>query len=953
MKTLLSIIGFQLIMICDVFSQTKLIEKVNKSDDKIIIPYAKYKLSNGLTLILHEDHSDPLIHVDVTYHVGSAREEIKKSGFAHFFEHMMFQGSDNVADEAHFKIVTESGGTLNGSTNRDRTNYYQTVPNNQLESILWLEADRMGFFLDAVTQEKFEIQRSTVKNEKGQNYLNRPYGMWKEKTVAALYPYGHPYSWSTIGYLKDLDRASLNDLKNFFLRWYGPNNAAITIGGDINPKEVIRMVEKYFGSIPPGPEVEKMKLPLPKINSDRYISHLDNNIRFPALMMTYPTVPHMHPDEAVLDCLADILGRGHSSYLFKKFVETKKAIQASASHPAYEHAGEFSLIILPYPGQKLSEFEVEIRNTLDEFETLGVNETNLIKFKADRESDVINGLASVSGKVSQLANYQFMFENPNLINQDLQRYLNISKADVMRVFRKYIKGKASVIMSYLPSNQVLPARKDNFYTQVHSKNDFKRINYDNLIYKKADDNFDRSIQPSAGTRPVLKVPEYWEASFKNGLKIIGTTNNEIPTTSLLLTLNGGHRLDAYDPSKSGLASLTASMLNESTEKYSSEDIQEELRKLGSSIYVSSDDDGTYISINTLNKNIAKTLQLAEEILLHPAFKKKDFDRIYKQQLESIKAGQEDPSNIADEIYFQLIYGENHIYSKPSYGSEETLENIKLDDVINFYNNYYSPNIAELVIVGAISYQNSKDLAKKLNFLHDWENKNVQMPKLPKTTTPEKLKIYFIDKPEAPQSEIRAGYVTDLIFSPTGDYFKSYLMNYTLGGAFNSRINLKLREEKGWTYGARSYFSASDEPGSFSISSGVLAEATDSAIFEIIKEIKNYRERGITNDELQFMKNSIGQREVLDYETPRQKSSFLRQIVHYNLEKSFIDDQSNLIARITKEELSALAKKYLDLNKFYVIIVGDGKRNLSALKKLGYELVELNAKGEQNNYTKRN
>ena len=322
-------------------------------------------------------------------------------------------------------------------------------------------------------------------------------------------------------------------------------------------------------------------------------------------------------------------------------------------------------------------------------------------------------------------------------------------------------------------------------------------------------------------------------------------------------------------------------------------------------------------------------------------------------MESIKAGQEDPSNIADEIYFQLIYGENHIYSKPSYGSEETLENIKLDDVINFYNNYYSPNIAELVIVGAINYQNSKDLVKKLNFLHDWENKNVQMPKLPKTTTPEKLKIYFIDKPEAPQSEIRAGYVTDLIFSPTGDYFKSYLMNYTLGGAFNSRINLKLREEKGWTYGARSYFSASDEPGSFSISSGVLAEATDSAIFEIIKEIKNYRERGITNDELQFMKNSIGQREVLDYETSRQKSSFLRQIVHYNLEKSFIDDQSNLIARITKEELSALAKKYLDLNKFYVIIVGDGKRNLSALKKLGYELVELNAKGKQNNYTKRN
>ncbi len=945
MRNFLLTTVFQIIVISVGYGQTKLIEKINKSDKDIIIPYEKYELSNGLTLILHEDHSDPLIHIDVTYHVGSAREEIKKSGFAHFFEHMMFQGSDNVADDAHFKIVTESGGTLNGSTNRDRTNYYQTVPSNQLESMLWLEADRMGFFLDAVTQEKFEIQRATVKNEKGQNYLNRPYGLWNEKTIAALYPYGHPYSWSTIGYLEDLDRASLSDLKNFFLRWYGPNNASITIGGDINPQEVLAMVEKYFGPIPAGPKVENMKLATAQIKSDRYISHIDNNIRFPAIMMTYPTVPRMHPDEAALDCLADILGIGQSSFLFKKFVETEKAIQASASHPAAEHAGEFSLIVLPYPGQTLAEFEVEIRNTLDEFEAVGVNEIDLIKFKAGRESDVINGLASVSGKVSQLANYQFMFGKPNLIHQDLQRYLDVTAEDVMRVFNKYIKEKSGVIMSYLPSEEVLPAKADNFFNGLDTINSFEEIDYGNLTYQKAKDLFDRSIQPTAGPRPILKVPEYWEASFENGLKIIGTANNEIPTTSLLLTLNGGHRLDAYDPSKSGLASLTAGMLNESTEKYSSEDIQEELRKLGSSIYVSSDDDGTYISINTLNKNIDETLQLAEEILLHPAFKQKDFDRIYKQQLESIKAGQEDPSSIADDIYYQLIYGENHIYSISSNGSEETIANIKLDDVINFYNNYYSPNLSDLVIVGALNNQNLIDLVDKLGFLHDWEDKNVEIPKLPKTSTPEKLKIYFVDKPEAPQSEIRAGYVTDLTYTPTGDYFKSYLMNYTLGGAFNSRINLNLREDKGWTYGARSYFSASDEPGSFSVYSGVLAAATDSAIYEIIQEIEGYREKGITDDELQFMKNSIGQREVLDYETPWQKSSFLRRIIHYDLDKSFIDDQSKLIARITKEELNALAKKYLNLNQFYIVIVGDGVGNLKRLKKLGYELIELDAEGK--------
>jgi zinc protease len=314
-------------------AQTRLIEKVEKTGDEIVIPYEKYQLDNGLTLIIHEDHSDPMVHVDVTYHVGSAREELKKSGFAHFFEHMMFQGSENVADEEHFKIITDAGGTLNGTTNRDRTNYFETVPVNQLETMLWLEADRMGFLLPAVTQQKFEVQRATVKNEKGQNYDNRPYGQTFEIIAAALYPYGHPYSWLTIGKLEDLDRVDVNDLKRFFLRWYGPNNATLTIGGDVKPKEVVKLVEKYFGNIPSGPEVEPMKLDAPVLESDRYVSYIDKNIRFPALVFTYPTVPRFHPDEAALDVLADILGGGRGSYFYKNFVANRKAIQAQASHP--------------------------------------------------------------------------------------------------------------------------------------------------------------------------------------------------------------------------------------------------------------------------------------------------------------------------------------------------------------------------------------------------------------------------------------------------------------------------------------------------------------------------------------------------------------------------------------------------------------------------------------------
>src|SRR5215467_13404287 len=293
-----------------IHGQAKLVEKVAKTGSEIIIPYEKYVLPNGLTLIIHEDHSDPVVHVDVTYHVGSAREEIGKSGFAHFYEHMMFQGSDHVADEQHFKIVTEAGGTLNGSTNRDRTNYYETVPSNQVEKMLWLEADRMGFLLDAVTQQKFEIQRATVKNERGQNYDNRPYGLAQEAIAKNMYPYGHPYSWLTIGYVEDLNSVNVNDLKNFFLRWYGPNNATLTIGGDVKTADIVKWVEKYIGSIPSGPKVVPVKVEPAVLDKDRYVSYVDNYARSSQLRLTYPTVPEYDADAPALACLAQVLGGG-------------------------------------------------------------------------------------------------------------------------------------------------------------------------------------------------------------------------------------------------------------------------------------------------------------------------------------------------------------------------------------------------------------------------------------------------------------------------------------------------------------------------------------------------------------------------------------------------------------------------------------------------------------------
>ncbi len=943
MKNLLLFIA--LLLSIPVWSQTKLIEKVSKTGDEIVIPYEKYELDNGLTLIIHEDHSDPIVHVDVTYHVGSAREELQKSGFAHFFEHMMFQGSENVADEEHFKIVTESGGTLNGSTNRDRTNYYETLPSNQLETALWLESDRMGFFLDAVTQEKFEVQRATVKNEKQQNYDNRPYGRYSELQAAALYPYGHPYSWLTIGKLEDLDRVDVDDLKSFFMRWYGPNNATLTIGGDVNPKEVVKLVEKYFGVIPRGPEVEPLKLEAPVLESDRYVSYVDDKIRFPAVIFAFPGVPQFHPDEAPLDCLAEILGNGKSSYFYKNFVQTQKAINASAFNSCNELAGEFGMFVLPFPGQTLSDFEKEVRNILEEFAENGVKDEDIQKFKANQEASTINSLSSVSGKVSQLAAYETFYGDPDAIKKDLERYLNITKEDVMRVFNKYIKGQPSVVVSVIPNEETAPAQPDNYEIPTEGKSDFPTTDYSGLEYKRPEgDQFDRSQRPALGENPVVKVPEFWQTKFDNGIEVIGTNTDEIPTVTLQLTLNGGHKLEAKDLSKAGLASLTASLMNEATENYTSEEIQEEMRKIGSRISVNGGQTSTTLYISTLVKHLDRSLELAEEILMRPAFNEDDFNRLKKQQLEGIQAQLKNPSAVASQIFQKLLYGKGHVYAVSGSGDEETINNITLDDVKAFYAENYSPSVGELVIVGDIS---EEKILPKLDFLKEWEGKDVEIPELPKKKKADKTKLYLVDKTDAPQSEIRIGYLTDIEYDLTGDYFKAYLMNFPLGGAFNSRINLNLREDKGWTYGARSGF-AYDDPGdpiAYVASAGVKADATAGAVNEFMKEITEYQKGGITEEELEFMRKAVGQRDARNYETPRQKANFLRRIIHYDLDKSYVEKQTEITETITKKELDSLAKKYLDYQNMYILVVGDEASNIKQLEELGYEIVKLDEEGE--------
>ena len=917
----------------------RLVERVLQKPGELVIPYSKYVLPNGLTLVVTEDHSDPLVHVDVTYHVGSAREQIGKSGFAHFFEHMMFQGSDHVGDQQHFKLVTAAGGTLNGSTNQDRTNYFETVPSNQLETALWLEADRMGFLLDAVSQKKFEIQRATVKNERGQNYDNRPYGLASEYIVKTLYPYGHPYSWLTIGYLSDLDKSDVNDLKNFFLRWYGPNNATLTVGGDVSTAQVVKEVEKYFGPIKRGPAVPTQHLPEPVITADRYVSYEDN-VRFPMLQMVFPTVPHGNPDETPLDALAEIIGGGKSSLLYQNLVKTQKAVQAQAYQSNSELGGQFALIALDVPTTRLDSTEAIFRKTLAEFAKTGPTDDQVARFKAGQEAQVVNGLSSVQGKVSQLAANQTFFNNPNRLPKELADLRKLTKADVQRVFDKYIRGKHAVILSVVPKGKAADvAAKDN-YTAPTAGYVAPNYGYDKLAYVKATDTFDRSKQPGAGANPVVKVPAIYQEKLANGLKVIGTRNTELPTTTMLLTIEGGHRLEPLG--QAGLASLTAGMLNEGSEKYTSEQFSDALDRLGSTVSVFAGDDNTTVYVQSLTKNLTATLALLDQRLLHPRFDAADFDRLKQRTLQNIGNQTTQPVVIANNEYARLLYGPQDIMSVPAIGTAASVGSLTLADVKQFYQQYYSPSVSFLTVV---SDEDQARVAPQLAFLQAWQAKPVTLPVATAAAQPDKTKIYFIDKPGAAQSEVRVGYLSPLAYDATGDYYKAYLSNYLLGGAFNSRINLNLRENKGYTYGANSGYRGTRYFGPYTAQAGVRADATAASVKEFMTEIQNYR-NGISDEELAFLQASVGQNDALRYETGQQKASFLARLVEYNLQPDYVNQQSTILKALKKEDVQASAQKYLPADKMYIVVVGDRAKAFPALGQLGYDVQELDANGQQ-------
>lgn len=899
-------------------AQPQFVAKTEVPTGKTGIAYEKYKLTNGLTVLLHEDHSDPIANVMVTYKVGSAREDLGKSGFAHFFEHMMFQGSKHVADDEHFKIIQNAGGTINGFTQRDATVYFETIPVNYLEMALYLEADRMGFLLDSLYERKFENQRDAVKNEKSQNVENQPYNLgFVEEINEILYPPGHPYSWSVIGYTDDLNRASMQDVKNFFLRWYGPNNAILTVSGDFAQEQCLKWIDKYFGTIKSCPEVKKMRVPSVILPQDKYGAYKDR-IYLPLNLRVYPTVPNYHRDEPALDLLAEMLGEGKNSLLYKNFVKNEKAIQAVAAHEGGELIGEFQIYVIAYPPEDLNyeilfgELDKSVKATLDEFEKTGITDDALQRAKAKKETGIYDELDGIFSKSLLISEWEHLLGKTFSLEEELERYRKVTKEDIIRVFGKYIKGSGAAVLNTYP---ILDDKDSTKSSNPYAGQTFApNPEYQNLTYQPAPDNFDRAARPVPTSPKTVQVPSVYRFSLGNGIKVIGTAFRETPFVHLEMEIDGGE-LVHQDLKKAGLASLTAELLNESTKNFSTEQIEGELDKLGSSIDFSAGKTGTTVSVTTLKSNLEPTLKILEEKLFRPAFKEEDFKRVKKQMKEGIKSQEKQPEVMASKVFNYVLYGETPFGIS---ASVKSVNKIELPDIKSYYEKYFTPSLAKLTIVGDLTEEEAK---QKLDFLKQWTAKQVVIPSPPAAQPPSADKFFIYEKPAAPSSVIVMGTISTK-FDAYGDYFKNRIANFSFGGNFSSRLNLNLREEKGYTYGIRSYFSGNEYTGTFAVSSSVKRPSTIASLAEIIKDLKEYNGNGIKDKELEFTKNSLLNQEAIKYEASYQKINFLSNIIKYNLDNDYTAKQNEILKNITKDEVNAQARKYMKSEELCTVIVGD-------------------------------
>lgn len=881
----------------------------------ISISHEKTTLSNGLDLIIHEDHSLPLVAVNVWYHVGSKDEEPGRTGFAHLFEHVMFEGSKN-HNELFFNPLQKAGGSVNGSTTSDRTNYYENLPSEHLELALWLESDRMGFLLEALDQERLDLQRDVVKNERRQSYENRPYGMAHLLMQPVLYPSPHPYSWPVIGSQEDLNAASLDDIKSFFRSYYSPSNASLAIAGDIDPDTVKELVERYFGSIAPGTVPNRVQQMGSAISGEVSLD-LTDKVELPRLYLAYPGPAAFDGDEAALDVLSTILSDGKSSRLYRSLVYEKQiARDVSVGNYAQEIAGEISIQATASPGHSLDEIQSVIEEELDRARSEPPTDYEIQRAINRIESHhvrQIEQLGGFGGRADQLNFYNTFTGNPEAINTDIERYRAVTAEAIPIVARKWL-GANRVRLTVMPEQSTTASTS----------------------------SLDRSIMPAGGTPSQFTPPTPRREQLANGIDLLYVEKRELPMVAMGLVLNSG--ADKDPESIPGLVQMTTSMLTEGTATRTSSQISEEMEFLGSGLHTDTGREHVFVSAEALTAHWPAALEVVADVVKNPTFPADELERVRKERLADLKRMSTDPAAISQRVTRALMYGHTSGYGHPISGTSTSVAEISRDDLVAHYGLHFAPENATLVVVGDIS---GDELVTKANeLLAGWSPASGDAPAHPAASAvkSEASTLYLVDRPGAPQSIIRAAHLTVPRSDP--DFYAMYVINYVFGAQMTARLMMNLRQEKGYSYGYYSQIDWLKGPSSLIAGGSVQTAVTKDALAETLKEYADIRQgRPITEEEFKNAKDGILRGFPSQFETQGQILQQLGRVAIFGLPDDYYSNFLGNIDALTLDDVRAVASNRIEADRLVVLVVGDREAISPGLSELGLPTVVVDNEGQ--------
>lgn len=895
----------------------------------INIKYEKYTLPNGLDVILSEDHRLPMVAVSIWYHVGPANELPGRTGFAHLFEHMMFEGSKHVPGSTHDRLLEAAGASLiNGTTNFDRTNYFETLPSNQLELALWLESDRMGFLPDKLDQASLTNQQDVVRNERRQSTENTPYGIVEESLFHQLFPKQHPYYGVVIGSHADIQAAKLEDVRNFFKQYYTPNNASLAIVGDFDPAQVKQLVEKYFGPLKRGPEVPKIVAETPAITSERRQT-VQDQVQLPRVYEAWLTSKVFSAGDADAQLTASILGGGRSSRLYKKLVYEKQiALDVQASQQPLLLSSVFEITVTARPGHTAEEIEKAINEEVEALRKDGPTAAELNRARNGIETRKVQGLESLGGfggVADQLNYFNHYLHNPGYFPDDIARYDNATVQSVKNFAEQQLKPTARAVVYGVPGKPDLGPEVPTPPNQEKGKSTGgESIN--------ADAAWRENPPPAGPARPLnLPVPETFKLS--NGLTVIYTHRPGLPVVSAELVLKCGSETNPID--KPGLAAFTANMLQQGTAKRNATEISEEAALLGASLTTGSSEDLSSANTASLTKNFSGALDLLADIVLRPTFPQEEVERRRSSRLAALLNEDSNPNVVGFRIVSRLMFGPNHPYGYEAIGTEASLKSITRDDINSFWKRNYVPNNAALVVAGSITMEQLKPLLESK--FGGWQS-GAAAPNPSMTAEVSHARLVIVDRPGAAQTTMYVAQPGPMRATP--DYAGLEVMNSDLGGLFSSRININLREDHGYTYGAFSEFAYLRYTGFFLAGGAIRTDATAPAVTETFKEIHRMMDTQMTPAELDLARDSEARSLPGFFETSRAATGAFADIFIYDLPTDFYQKLPSRFSAVTVEQVQALAQKYLKPDEMIVICVGDRAKIEADLRKLNLGKVEI-------------